>query len=102
MVNNGKDVRHFGMVVKVLHDDKVVVHAVNTEDAASLNIPLFPTGTRYHDWTDAGKRKEGKEWVPGTFVDGIPLDGTPIRLNFSPLRAGDDKEWKVDWLRADA
>ena len=89
------------MAVKVLHDDKVVVHAIKTEDAASGKIPLFPTGTRYHDCPDAVKRKEGKEWVPGTFVDGVSLYGTPIQLKSSLLRTGDDTEWKVEWFRID-
>ena len=100
MLNNGKLV-HFGMVVKVLDNDKVVVHAVNTEGAASLNIPLSPTGTHYYDCLDAAKRKGGKEWVPGKFVDGVPQNGTPIQLNFSPPKTGYETKWKVHWFRID-
>ena len=99
-VTNGKDVRHLGMVMKVLHDDKVVVSAINARNLASRDIPLLPTGTRKHDCPEAVMRKEGREWVPGKFVDGVPLNGTPIRLKFSPRSTGNGTEW-ARWLKID-
>ena len=101
VVTNGKDVRHLGMVMKVLHDNKVVVSAINARNPASRDIPLFPTGTRYHDCPEAVKKKGGREWVPGKFVDGVPLNGTLIQLKFSPLRTENGIEWTVEWFRID-
>lgn len=101
MVDNGKDIHHLGMVVKVLHENHLVIYAINSEDPASHNIPLFPTGTRYHDCPDAVKRKGGKEWVPGRFVDGVPLNGTPVQLKFIPRGTGNVTEWNVNWFRID-
>ena len=101
VLKNGKDVRYLGMVMKVLHDDKVIVHAINPEDPAFQNISSFTNGTRYLDCPDAVERKGGKEWVPGEFVDGVPLNGTPIQMEFFPRRTGDDTEWRFDWFRID-
>ena len=101
VVANGTDIHYTGMVVKVINDNTVVVSAINAGDSASRDVPLFPTGTRYHDCLDAVKRKGGKEWVPGKFVDGIPLNGTPVKLRFSPWTTESGKEWKVDWFRID-
>ena len=30
--SNGRDVHHLGMVVEVLHDDKVIAYAINSEE----------------------------------------------------------------------
>ena len=100
VMNNGKNIYHTRMVVKVLINNTVVVHAINTENPASNNVPFFPTGTRYHDCPEAVKRKEGREWVPGKFVDGVPLNGTPIRLKFYPQSTGNGTEW-ARWLKLD-
>ena len=102
VVGNNKDAFYLGMVVAAIpKDDKITVHAVNPKIPTSDKIPCFPTGTRYHDCSDAVKRKGGKEWVPGKFVDGIPLNGTPIQLKFPPWRTENGTEWKVEWLRID-
>ena len=99
--DSNQDVHHLGMVVQVLNDDKVVVSAINAGDPASRDIPLLPTGTRYHDCSGAVQRKGGKEWVPGNFVNGVPLNGTPIQLKFSPWTTENGAGWKVDWFRID-
>ena len=99
--SNGRHVHHLGMVVQVLHDDKVTIHAINSKDPTSCDIPMFPTGTLFHDCQDAVKRKRGKEWVPGKFEDGVPLTGTTVHLTFSSQKTENGTEWKVDWFRWD-
>ena len=64
--------------------DKVTVYAINPEDPASHNIPLFPT--------THGER-------PGMTAMVLGIGGSPIHLTFYPTITEIGTEWKVDWIR---
>ena len=79
--HNGNPRGNLGIAVDASSkDDKVTVHAIDSEHLASKDVPHFPT-----------QHGEGLETVE--------TSGSPVHLKFSPRRTENDTEWKVDWIR---
>ena len=101
-VDNTKGTFYLGIVVATLpKDDKVTVHAVNPIDPTSDDIPYFPTQRLSYNCQNAAEKKRGKEWKEGEVKNGVPVNGTPIRLEFIATVTDTGTEWRVDWTRTD-